>query len=94
MICCRFKCNSCDFASVTFDTIATHCQEKHDSVIASNVKDIPLDKTVEYWLQILIKYQAKAIVQQIFIPTGEASLSSVAKLRCDYCDKWYVHKSE
>ncbi|XP_063927306.1 uncharacterized protein LOC135140610 isoform X4 [Zophobas morio] len=87
--CYRFKCNSCDFASVTFDTIATHCQEKHDSVIASNVKDIPLDKTVEYWLQILIKYQAKAIVQQIFIPTGEASLSSVAKLRCDYCDKWF-----
>nr|XP_008194761.1 PREDICTED: uncharacterized protein LOC103313398 isoform X2 [Tribolium castaneum] len=87
--CQRFKCKSCDFVCLTMDTMLSHCQELHDNIVANNVIDLPIDKTIEYWLQILIKHQAKALIQGANLPTGEENTSAAFKTQCLYCPRWF-----
>jgi hypothetical protein len=61
----RFKCNSCDYSCVSYDTMVPHCQDKHNSITATNVTDTPVDSTVEYWIQMVIRHQTRAMVPDV-----------------------------
>ncbi|XP_044261158.1 uncharacterized protein LOC123009097 isoform X2 [Tribolium madens] len=87
--CQRYKCKVCDFGCITMDTMLSHCLDVHDSVATDSITDIPLDQTVEFWLQMLIKYQAKALVQGANLPMGEEATSGAFKTQCLYCPRWF-----
>lgn len=67
-----------------------HCQINHKGKVTNYVQDTPLEKPVEYWLQLILKYQSKILIQQFTFSNGEDQSSSNYKVACDYCNRWLV----
>ncbi|RZC36731.1 Trypan PARP domain containing protein [Asbolus verrucosus] len=86
--CHRFKCDVCSYCSITFGTMAIHCQDEHNDTILSNVTECPVDKRVLLWIQLVMKFQAKAITSQFFFESGEEAQSLFRNTQCDYCGRW------
>ncbi|XP_072393026.1 uncharacterized protein [Diabrotica undecimpunctata] len=90
----RYGCKICSAVSVTYKCMYNHVHMQHKPFDVNNIIFLPKNPRLEAWLQILIKTQCTAIIGISATPQEISPDSTLNKVLCRYCNKWYKSEDE